>query len=157
MKEKLKQLAQRYQDLLVGFAGQLRDVKFAGLVLFTVVVLLISWSGVKSIQQNYDLQKQISTLQQQNQLQSLANNNQKLENQYYNTDTYLDLSARQNFGLAAPGEKEIVVPKEVALTYTTPLPKTTKKTDTPTDKQPAYQRNFEAWVNFFLHRQSNSN
>jgi cell division protein FtsB len=153
MLEKIKKYAKR----VLWFAGQFRDAKFAGLMLFVVIVLLISWSGVKAIQTNYGLQKQIAVLGQQVQVQQLDNNNLKLENQYYDTDTYLDLSARQNFGLAAPGEKEIIIPKAVALSYTTPLPKPTSQVDTPTSKQPVAQRNFEAWVNFFLHRQNSGN
>ena len=152
MEEKLK----AYQHRAIAFIARLRDVKFAGLMLFLVIVLLISWSGVKAIQSNYDLQKQISGLRQQGQLQQLSNNNLKLENEYYNTDTYLDLSVRQNFGLAAPGEKEILVPKDVALSYTTSLPKPVQQADKPSDKQSTFQRNFEAWVNFFLHRQANN-
>jgi len=136
------------------FFERLHDIKFAGMVLFVVIVLLISWSGVKSIQANYDLQKQISALKQQNQLQQLADNNLKLQNEYYDTDTYKDLAARQNFGLAAPGEKEILVPKSVALSYTTSLPKATTTAEKPADKQSVFQRNFTAWVNFFLHRQN---
>jgi cell division protein FtsB len=150
MQQKLKQ----YEQRVIVFVKQLHDVKFAGMVLFLVIVLLISWSGVKAIQTNYQLQKQISLLGQQNRVQQLTNNNLALENQYYNTDTYLDLSARLNFGLAAPGEKEIVVPSSVALTYTVPIPKMATQVDTPTTEQPSSQRNFEAWVNFFLHRQN---
>lgn len=149
MQQKLKQ----YEQFAVRFVGRLQDVKFAGQVLFVIIVLLISWSGVKAIQTNYELQKQISELRQQNQVKQLTNNNLALENGYYNTRTYLDLSARQNFGLAAPGEKEIVVPGPVALNYVTQLPEP-KKAEQPSDKQPLYQRNVEAWVNFFLHRQS---
>ena len=157
MQNKISQKLTGYGKYLQLFAERMRDARFAGMMLFTIVVLLISWSGVKSIQTNYELQKQISALQQQSQVQQLSNNNLKLENEYYNTDTYLDLSARQNFGLAASGEKEIVVPKEVALANTVALPKPEKKVETPTDKQPSYQRNFEAWVNFFLHRPNTSN
>ena len=123
MQDKLRQ----YQELAWQFAQRFQDVKFAGVMLFVLIVLLISWSGVKAIQTNYDLQKQIAAAQQQNQLQALTNTNLQLENQYYNTDTYLDLSARQNFGLAAPGEKEILVPKQVADTYTTALPAATRR------------------------------
>lgn len=150
----MQNLTTLYQRRLLAFMARLRDVRFAGLMLFLVVVLLISWSGVKSIQTNYELQKQISSLQQHNAVQKLANTNLQLENEYYNTDTYLDLQARQNFGLAAPGEKVIIVPKEVALSYTVDLPKPEEQSDTPTNKQPSYQRNFEAWVNFFMHRQT---
>jgi cell division protein FtsB len=138
------------------FIGRMRDPKFAGMVFFLVIVLLISWSGVKSIQSNYELQKQISALQQQNDLSKLRNSNLGLENQYYGTASYQDLQARLNFGLAAPGEKEIVVPKTVALSYTTNLPQQQASTK-PKDKQSGGQRNFEAWVNFFLHRQNAAN
>lgn len=153
----MQKILQIYQQKALEFIGRFRDVKFAGLMLFLVIVLLISWSGVKSIQTNYELQKQISSLQQGIAVQKLSNANLQLENQYYNTDTYLDLAARQNFGLAAPGEKLIVIPKAVALGYTVEVPKPAKQADKPSDKQPAYQRNFEAWVNFFLHRQNTSN
>ena len=39
------------------FIFKLRDIRFAGQVVFAVIVLMISWSGVKAIQLNYNLQK----------------------------------------------------------------------------------------------------
>src|SRR3954464_12854502 len=77
----------------------LRDIRNVGLLVFTVIILLISWSGVKSIQTNYGLQKQITRLSQQNQLSSLQNTNVALQNQYYNTPQYLEIAARENLGL----------------------------------------------------------
>lgn len=137
----------------LSYVYRLRDIRFAGQLLFVIVVLLVSWSGVKAIDSNYVLQRQIVELQQQNDLQQLENNNLTLQNQYYNNNQYLELSARQNFGLAAPGEKEVVVPKDVALSYIVPEPKAvTPRTNT---ELPSYQRNMEAWLNFFLHRQNN--
>src|SRR6185312_1894077 len=91
------------------FTSQLNDVRAVGLLIFLVVVLLISWSGAKVIQTNYTLQKQISTLRQENQVQELQNNNLKLQNDYFNTDQYLELSARQNFGLGRAGETEVLI------------------------------------------------
>ena len=153
MQDKIK----HYLKQAEWFVRQLRDVKFAGQILFLIIVLLISWSGVKAIQSNYGLQKQISALHQQNQVQQLENNNLQLQNEYFNSNQYLELSARQNFGLAAPGETELLVPKNVALAHTVTLPSTNTTVDKPSDKQPTYQRNFEAWVNFFMHRQSTAN
>jgi cell division protein FtsB len=147
----------QYKHQVVSIVNKLNDVRFVGQLLFLVVVLLISWSGVKVIQTNYGLQKQISVLQQQNELQQLKNKNLALQNQYYDSNQYLELSARQNFGLAAAGEKEIIVPPQVALSYTVNLPQTTPTTDSAQAKQPAYQRNFESWVNFFLHRPNSTN
>jgi cell division protein FtsB len=143
-----------YFHLVLDFITRFNDLRFTGQVVFVVIVLLISWSGVKAIQENYGLQKQISTLQQQNNIQQLKNKNMALQNQYYNSNQYLELSARQNFGLGAPGEKELLVPQNVALSYTVNLANTTPATAVATNHQPAYQRNFEDWVDFFLHRPS---
>jgi len=142
-----------YQKIVVDLINRLNDVRFLGQVIFGVIVLLISWSGVKAIQTNYNLQKQIAALEQQNQVQKLANENLKLQNQYYNTNQYLELSARQNFSLAAPNETEILVPKSVAYANTVDLGAPTTKA-TSADARPAYARNAQAWLDFFLHRPS---
>jgi cell division protein FtsB len=150
----LKTNIKRYYQLGYEQLDRFRDVRFTGLIAFGVVVLLVSWSGVKAIGTNYNLQKQIVTLQQQNDIQSLVNTNTQLQNEYYNTNQYLELSARQSFGLALPGETELIVPSSVALTYTTPLPKSTMSTTIPASSQPFYSRDFQAWVDFFFHRKS---
>ncbi|MGZ6005776.1 MAG: FtsB family cell division protein [Candidatus Saccharimonadales bacterium] len=147
------QIKREHKDLVISYVRRLEDVRYVGQLVFVVIVLLISWSGIKTIQTNYGLQKQITALNQQNTLQKLQNDNLKLQNQYYNSDQYLDISARQNFSLAAPGEKEIVVPESVALAHTVDLEQAPKQ-ETAKDKQPTYQRNFQSWVDFFLHRQS---
>lgn len=147
-----QQTIKQYTKVASAFLLSLRDVRFAGQVLFVIIVLLVSWSGVKAIDANFALQKQIATLQQENDVQQLENNNLALQNEYYNSDQYLELSARQNFGLGAPGETELVVPQSVALSYTVPMPKSSPQSK-PNAQPPAYQRNFQAWVDFFLHRQ----
>ena len=132
------------------FIFQLRDIRFAGQVLFVVIVLLISWSGVKAIQMNYNLQKQIATAKQENDVQQLQNNNLSLENEYYNSNQYLELQARQNFGLADPGEQELLVPQSVALSY---APKVNIQTrEASMVAVPALQQHINDWSNFFLHR-----
>lgn len=141
-----------YTAKITTFVRRLTDVGFVGQMLFVVIVLLISWSGIKTIQTNYGLQKQISALKQQNDLQKLQNSNLELKNEYYNSPQYLELAARQSFSLAAPGEKEVIVPREVAMAYTIDLPEPAKS-DIASNKPPAYQRNIEAWRDFFLHRQ----
>lgn len=150
MLEKIKKLQNN------PYLYQVRDVRFTGLIIFGILVLLVSWSGINVIQTNYDLQRQISKLEQENTIKELENNNLKLSNQYYNTDQYLELAARRQFGKAAPGEKLMLVPKNVALAHTIDLgADKNRQADRPTSKKPAYQRNFEAWVRFFMHRQNN--
>jgi cell division protein FtsB len=135
------------------YAQTLTDSRALGLVAFGVVAILVSWSGIKSIQTNYELQKQISKLTQQNQVAKLENENKKLENQYYQTDEFLELAARRQFGKAAPGETVYLVPKKVALAHTVDL-NSSAPVEKPADEahQPTYQKHFEAWVDFFLHR-----
>ncbi len=112
----------KYIEKVLAFLQRLNDVRFVGQLLFVIVVLLISWSGIKTIQTNYGLQKQISVLKQQNNIQQLKNTNLSLQNSYYNSNQYLELAARQNFGLGAAGEQELIVPASVALSYTADLP-----------------------------------
>ncbi len=147
MKHKFEHCA----HLVSSYAQRLSDPRFVGQIVFVVIVLLVSYSGVKSIQSNYSLQKQIGSLRQQNELQQLQNENAALKNNYYNSKQYLELSARQNFGLASPGEKEILVPESVAATFVTGLPDAQQSSDTAT--APVIQQsNVQAWINFFLHR-----
>jgi cell division protein FtsB len=132
------------------FIYRLRDIRFAGQVLFVIIVLLISWSGVKAIKLNYDLQKQIATAKQEDAIQQLENNNLSLQNEYYNSKQYLDLQARLNFGLADPGEQEVLVPKSVAMYYAPNI--SLPSSEQSRVAEPAYQKNVQNWVNFFLHR-----
>jgi cell division protein FtsB len=142
---------QDYQQQLSDLADRFRDIRFTGQVVFIGIVLLISWSGIKTIQTNYQLQKQISTLRQQNAVHSLENSNLQLQNQYYKTDQYLELSARRNFGLGKPGETELLVPQSVAFTY---APDISIQQTTTTKQSSEHSSNFQAWVNFFLNRPS---
>lgn len=138
------------------FAQELKDVRVLGLIIFGIIVLMVSWSGVRVIETNYKLQREIALLQEQKELLELENANKKLEKEYYNTDQYLELQAREVFGKAAPGETVLVVPESVALANSKDLKveyKTTAQAET-SDK-PTYQRNFEAWMRF-LFRQSQS-
>lgn len=131
----------------------LNDTRALGLVAFGVVALLVSWSGLKAIQTNYGLQQQIAKLEQENAVKKLENTNQKLRNEYYKTDEFLELAARRQFGKAALGEKVYLVPKKVALANAPEIkPETTQEQPNTETHKPTYQKNFEAWVNFFLNR-----
>jgi len=149
MKEKLK----KHSESVQSYARSLKDVRTLGVLVFVGVLLLMTWSGIKVVETNYALQKQINELQQETDVVALQNETLRLRNEYYKTDAYLDLAARQNFGLALPGETEVLVPKDVALSKVTKLPEN-KVVTTDTDNNiPFYKKNFRSWVNFFLHRE----
>lgn len=134
---------------------RLTDVRNIVLYIFTVIVLAITWSGVKAVQDNYELQKKIATIKQQNEVIELENENISLENKYLETDQYLELAARQNLGLAAPGEKVLLVPKDTAMKYidSTLKEKVAKATNAQIeDNRPGYIKNMEDWRDFLLGR-----
>ena len=145
MNKKLKE----YRKSIGRTISRFGDIRFTGQLIFMAIVLLIFWSGARAIQSNYSLQQQEAELKQQNQLSQLQNSTIALQNEYYNSNQYLDLSARQNFGLADPGEKELLVPSNVALSYTVPLPESNNITQ-PINS--GNQSNYEAWINFFFRR-----
>lgn len=135
-------------------AKQLADVRNIGLYIFGIIVLAVAWSGAKTVQNNYELQKKIATLKQENTVMWLQNQNTYLQNQYYKTDQYLELSARQNLGLAAPGEQVLLVPQETAMKYVNPkLVQTASVISAAApDKRPGYVKNLESWRDFLLGR-----
>lgn len=142
-----------FQKKIVAGLTHLRDLRVIGLLVFLVIVLLVSWSGVKAIETNYALQKQISSLKQENSVKKLANENLRLENKYFETSQYLEIAARHDFGLAAPGETVLNVPRSVALSFTVDLSKPEKPQEESV-KVPTYQRNFQAWMDFLFHRKN---
>ncbi len=133
---------------------QLSDIRNIGLVVFALIAVAITWSGIKTVQNNYELQKKISTLKQENSVLALQNANKTLKNQYLQTDQFLELSARQNFGLAAPGEKVLLVPKATALKYIDKDLVDSKKhiNENVVDHRSSFVRNVESWRDFLLGR-----
>lgn len=134
---------------------ELSDVRNIGLMVFGVMAIAVTWSGAKAIQLNYQLQKKVVVLQEQNKVQELENQTQALKNEYYKTDEYKELSARRLFGKAAPGEKVYIIPKEVALKYASSIPEPSAAAPAAPENpvvMPAYQQHVQDWLDFFFHR-----
>jgi len=148
--EKIK----KYQSKIIQEARIFQDVRALGIAMFLVIALLISWSGVKVIETNYSLQKEIARMEQETEVRRLENRNLELENQYFETDEYLELEARKNFGLAAPGETVLVVPKSVALKNVVPEERLNIPGKTAEKKKPKWQQNMDAWMDFLLHKKA---
>lgn len=131
---------------------RLGDVRNLGLIAFGVIALLVTWSGIKVVQTNYDLQKQISAMRQQNRVKQLANSNLALKNRYYETDQYLELAARRLHNKALPGERLLIVPEAVALNHSAdvPEPEPVDKAASAEAEGPWYERNFNAWLDFLF-------
>lgn len=138
---------------VVAYVKELHDIRVLGVHVFVAVAILVTWSGIGVIQDNYELQKQITELNQQTQLQQLENDTLRLRNEYYSTEQYQELTARRQFGLGAPGETLLLVPSTVAMAHSVDIPDKQAKIEQKTKPQkPTYQRNFEAWTKFLFRR-----
>ena len=151
-----KKLKSKIQNLISN--RELRDPRTYGMILLLIAALSVSWSSAKAIKQNHDLLKRASKISEENRLLELQNQNKKLQNQYYTTSQYAEVSARRLLGVAAPGETLYIVPKEVALSKVAPYQgaepadASTQTPDQNPVQKPRYQQNFEDWISFFFGR-----
>ena len=93
------------------------DSRSVMIVVVLVIGLSVTYSSISIIQKNRSLQAEIETLQEDIAILDLENQNQKLRNNYYKTDTYMQNAARKYFNKSLPGEQLVIVPKEVAMSY----------------------------------------
>jgi len=92
--------------------------------------------------------KQISVLEQEVKLGEVLSQNQKLMNEYYKTDTYLEIAARKQFNKAMPGEKLMLIPKSVALKSLPSSSEDLINTNQPEEKL----KNWQLWMRFLSGR-----
>jgi cell division protein FtsB len=115
-----------------------------------LVALLITmswvWGTVQAIQQNFELQQQVDSIGQEISFQELENQTLQFENQYYNSNEYLELSARDHLNKANPGEKLLI------------LPPTTVSDKTAQEQQPvtpiSQRSDFQQWMYFLFGNKS---
>jgi len=132
---------------------KLNDVRNLGLIVFAFIVIAVTWSGAGAVQLNYNLQKRIAKIEEENKILDLQNATERLRNEYYKTSQFQELEARRVLGRAAPGERVYVVTKKAALKYVkTPAPPNVQAKPEPPVKKSTMQKNFEDWMDFFFNR-----
>jgi len=127
----------------------LDDPRLLGLVLLAIIGLSVVWNGARVVQQNYGLLRKIALLEDENRILELENSNKRIQNEYYKTVEFAELKARRVNGKASPGERVYIVTNKIALNSLKTPETETLSPDTETEK-PKYQRNFEAWMDFFF-------
>lgn len=112
-----------------------------------LVALLIAatwvWGTVAAIQRNFELQQQVDLMSQEIAIQELENKSQQLQNEYYSTSEYQELSARERLGKAAPGERLLILPPNKVGVTPEEQP---EATGTPI----AQRSNFAQWLYFLF-------
>ena len=118
-----------------------------------IVAFLISmgwvWGTVQTLQKNFTYQQQVDALTQNVELEKLRNENLKFQQQYFRSEEFLELSARQRLGKAAPGEKLIILPDSRNIVDTV---------GAGSDPRPSVVQasNLSQWVRFFFGNKAES-
>lgn len=107
----------------------------------------IVWGSIGAMQQNFILQQKVDALNEDNSMIELTNDGQRLQNKYYASNEYLELSARSHLGKVMPGEKLLILPKN---TISSPP----DKIDVFAAQATANRSNFEQWIYFLFGQKS---
>ncbi len=142
-KEKIQNILDKVQST------GLYDKRLLGLVLLAVIGLSVVWNGARVVQQNYSLLRKIAVIEEENRVLELENRNKEIQNEYYKTAEFAELKARRVNGKAAAGETVYIVTNDIALA-SLKTPETKAEQTEPTKEKPKYQKNFEAWIDFFF-------
>lgn len=114
-----------------------------GTILLAFVISLgWIWGTVQTLQKNFTYQQQVDTLTENVELEKLRNENLTFQQQYFRSDEYLELSARQKLGKASPGEKLIILPDSRNITDTTSSAEVSVSSTQP--------GNLSQWMQFFF-------
>ena len=118
------------------------------------VALLIAagwaWGSITTMQRNFSLQKEVDAEQRQLELTDLEVQTLQYQQNYYKSDEYKDLSAREHLGLASPGEKVLFLPPNSAAVKRESEQQKDETTVATTRPLPgSAPSNLEQWINFF--------
>lgn len=127
-----------------------KDIRFLALLAFAALMLMTAWSAVRIVETNYHLQQNIARIDQENQVAELENQNIRLTNAFYETDTYVELAARRQYNKGLPGEKLILVPKAVAMQRASNVKLEIEPAKPPQAELTGYKKNLSDWFQFFF-------
>lgn len=122
---------------------KVRFAKLASPGMLMIVGVAVFWLGFMTItidvmNRNYRLQRQVDQGVLDNQVIEIQNENLRLEQAYYKTNEYLELSARALLGKALPGEHLVLLKRaEVADTN-----------QGKTNQQFEQRSNLDQWLDF---------
>lgn len=114
------------------------------------VALLVAaswaWGTVSQMQTNFAAQKAVDEQKRELRLTELQLATLKYQQNYYKSDEFKELAARQNLGLVTPGEKVLVLPPNSQAVKDQDSANEQRVTARP--EQVSKGTNFEQWVQF---------
>ena len=117
--------------------------------MFAVVIAFSwVWGAATTLQKNYQYQQKVDELAQQIELTKLRNQNLAYEQDYLQSEEYVELKVRQYLGKGLPGEKLVILPSS----------DTVVDAAEPEVAQAVVleQTNFDRWMQFFFSKPNSS-
>lgn len=108
-----------------------------------LVLFWFSFNTVKITLRNYELAQQIDNLEEEIAVLELENQNFKFQINYYQTDAYLDLEARDKLNVVSPGERLLILPDDR-------YDGVSVSTESEASDESQVKQNFDEWMNFFF-------
>ena len=97
---------------------QYLNIQNGTIVLALLIAMGWMWGTVQTLQKNFRYQQEVDALTQNVELEQRRKQNLEYQQQYYRSDEFLELSARQRLGKANPGEKLIILPDSDSISDT---------------------------------------
>lgn len=120
-------------------------------VVALLIALSLSWNTARVIERNYALEQEVDSLEEEIAILDLENQNLKFNIEYYKTDDFLEIAAKEKFNKRASGERVAVFEKDEFEPTNTAL---TYQPDEEPEQAPDYQENFNAWWDFLFNSES---
>lgn len=114
------------------------------IALAAVIAIGWAWGAVSMMQRNYVLQRNLDAKERELTLAQLEAETLRYQGRYYASTEYQELSARENLGLANPGEKMLILPENSEEAKKVGAP--SSAVSTRSARQPS---NFKQWLDFF--------
>lgn len=108
-----------------------------------------AWGSVTTMQRNFALQKEVDARQRELELTDLEVQTLQYQQNYYKSDEYKDLAAREHLGLASPGEKVLFLPPNSPAVKREAEPGSASTSTAPQPTPGSAPSNLQQWVNFF--------
>jgi cell division protein FtsB len=119
-----------------------------GVILVALIVAASwVWGSISVMQTNFSAQKMVDEQKRQLELTQLQVDTLKYQQNYYNSDEYKDLAARQDLGLVSPGEKVLILPPNSATAQQQDKLDAKREVASAQTSEPT--SNFEQWLEFF--------
>jgi len=121
----------------------LAKINLSRIIVIVIIIAMLAWiwATIVALNKNYELEKQVEQGRLENEIQEIENENLRLQQVYYGTDEFLELSAREKLNLALPGEHLVILPAT----------ENSNKVETGVAAIAADTRsNFEKWLEFLF-------